>query len=141
MKKNGWGLRVELLFILLFIVCLIIAVIGLNRMGVIGGDLSSINVGNNKESIEVYYMLENDLVNIATNYVNDYYEGNYPEEEFDVRSSTIVNTGYMSKLKDSKGRECTGYVTVKQINSSLIYMPYIKCIKYKTEGYISNKDW
>ena len=52
MKKNGWGLRVELLFILLFIVCLIIAVIGLNRMGVIGGDLSSINVGNNKESIE-----------------------------------------------------------------------------------------
>ena len=36
MNKNGWGLRVELVIILLFLICLAIACIGLNRFGLLG---------------------------------------------------------------------------------------------------------
>ena len=38
MNKNGWGLRVELAFLLLFLICLLIATIGLHRMGLLGTD-------------------------------------------------------------------------------------------------------
>ena len=36
MNKNGWGLRVELAFILMFIICLVFSVIGINRFGLLG---------------------------------------------------------------------------------------------------------
>ena len=36
MNKNGWGLRVELFYILIFLFCLVVATIGLNRLGLLG---------------------------------------------------------------------------------------------------------
>lgn len=141
MKKNGWGLRTELLFILMFIVCLVVATIGLNRIGFIGGTFSAIDMFNGKDTKESYIMIENDLVKVAANYATEYYGGKYPEDEFTIRLTTLINTGYTSKLTDPKNRECSGYVDVKKVNSSLIYTPYIKCATYRTEGYKSNKDW
>ena len=38
MNKNGWGLRVELAFLLFFLICLLIATIGLHRMGLLGNN-------------------------------------------------------------------------------------------------------
>ena len=38
MNKNGWGLRVELMFILLFLICLVMATIGLNQLGLLGNE-------------------------------------------------------------------------------------------------------
>ena len=36
MNKNGWGLRAELLIILLFVICLAVACIGANKFGLLG---------------------------------------------------------------------------------------------------------
>ena len=45
MNKNGWGLRAELGFLLLFLICLLVSTIGLHELGMFGAkDTSSINI-------------------------------------------------------------------------------------------------
>ena len=53
MNKNGWGLRVELLYILMFLFCLVIATIGLNRLGLLGENPDAL-IKPDTEEKEVY---------------------------------------------------------------------------------------
>ena len=105
MNKNGWGLRAELGFLLLFLICLLVATIGLHKMGIFGVGNTNINVNENG-SFD-YGNLEN-KVTIAC---KKYYSSNYPNGSSDtiiMNLTTLKNTGYLSPIYDSLNRECKG---------------------------------
>ena len=134
MNKNGWGLRVELAFILLFVICIIISTIGLYRMGLLGsGENAYIDLGAGSRGLANYdyTLLENTVSNAAKNY---YYD-KYPSGAYDtviISVDTLKRTGYMNPIYDSRNRECSGYSKV--LNNGTI-VSYIKCSAYKTTGY------
>ncbi len=138
MNKHGWGLRKELLFILLFLMCLVVSTIGLNQMGLLDVNPNSISTVQSSGS---YSDMELKLVVGAKEYVNKYYGGDSIKDEINIKYFTLYYNNYMEKLVDSTGNECSGYVTVTNTNSVLIYKPYLKCNRYKTSGYESSKDW
>lgn len=135
MNKHGWGLRVELVIILLFLICLLISAIGLNRLGVLGENENSL-LKNNFD----YSNLENKLKESAKRYIKEYY-GEGITDVVIVRYNTLLNNGYISNLTDKYSKECSGYTEVIKASDTLIYYPYIKCSRYKTEGYEERKDW
>lgn len=141
MKRNGWGLRTELFIILIFLMCLVIAIIGLNKMGLIEGANSIINDNVKTNTEETYMLLEQKLIVSAKDYVNYYYGGAYIDDSIVVRYSSLYYNNYIEKITDNSSRDCSGYVIVKKIDSNLIYSPYLKCPGYKTSGYESSKDW
>ena len=138
MKRNGWGLRVELAFILMFLVCLVFATIMLNRLGLLGSDGYIDNIGSGSFSYET---LENKLEESAKDYVREFYNGDTSKDMVVIRYNTLYYNGYLSKLLDKNGNSCSGYVEVYKNSNSLIYFPYVKCKKYETNGYDDSKDW
>ena len=134
MKKNGWGLRAELGFILLFIFCLLIATVGLHKLGLIGGDNDAlINLGEYTTGTGNFdYQALEDKVTIAA---KKYYKDKYPYGSSDtviVSISTLKNNGYISGIYDSRNKECKGYAKILKTNNCI---SYIKCSVYKTSGY------
>ena len=131
MNKNGWGLRVELLFIIIFLICLIIATIGLKRMGMFGGNDNTYEQNNDNFS---YTRLESTLNDASKRYYQNHYEDNTTETT--IVSSTLISNGYMSTLKDGNGRVCSGYTkVVSNYSGGLVFTSYINCPNYKTVGY------
>lgn len=142
MNKNGWGLRMELVFILLFLICLVTAVIGLNKMGLLGNENGGINsTGSSTSDTTSYETLENKLVSAAKNYFNDYYDNTMNEDMIVVRLSTLHYNDYIEKITDSNGRECSGYVKIINVDGGIVYSSYLKCPKYTTSGYDGSNDW
>lgn len=136
MNKNGWGLRAELGFVLLFLVCILFSTIGLQKMGLFGGEESEWSRPNNTTGNYNYTSLENTVVNAARRY----YEAKYPSGLNDnvvVSVNTLKANGYMSPIYDSRNRECKGYA---MILSSGTVVSYIKCPLYKTPGYNSDYE-
>ncbi len=130
MNKNGWGLRVELMFIIIFLVCLLIATIGLKRMGMFGGDTSYEKPDDNFS----YVKLENSLNEASKRYYQNHYEDS--TTEVTIMSSTLISNGYISILKDENGRVCSGYTKVlSNYSGGLVFTSYINCPNYKTVGY------
>ncbi len=129
MNKNGWGLRAELGFLLLFLICLLVATIGLHKLGIFGN-------GEESGTIELvdksdYYDLEAKLNEASVNY----YNSNYPHGTSDtviVTVDTLKNNGYLTPLYDKFGRECKGYTKILKTGT---FVSYIRCTVYKTTGY------
>ena len=134
MNKNGWGLRAELGFILLFLVCLLIATIGLHRLGLLNDkDGAYIDLGEYTSGKGNYDY--SGLESTVTAAAKKYYKDNYPNGNSDtivVNISTLKNNGYLSPIYDSRHNECKGYA---RILSSGVCVSYIKCSAYKTSGY------
>ncbi len=135
-KKNGWGLRVELLFIAMFVVCILIAYIGLKSFGLIGGDKneSGTNTDNTDKSGFDYRQLELKAANAGKQYYLNNPQ-NMTGDEFIVSVTTLKGGGYLSSLTDGNNKECNGYVKLLKTGNQVAY---ISCPDYKTEGY--NKD-
>ena len=139
MNKNGWGLRVELAFVLLFVICIIISTIGLYRMGLIGsGDNAYIDLGAGTRGNGNfdYSSLENTVALAA----KKYYKEKYPygtDDTIIVNINTLKNKGYMSAIYDSRKKECKGYAKVLGNGTSVAY---IKCSLYQTVGYSENYE-
>ncbi len=130
MNKNGWGLRVELVFIILFLVCLLIAGIGLRKMGLFGEQ-----VPTNNTTRYSYIELENKMNEASKKYYQRNYNNNN-DNEVTIKSLTLVSSGYMSALVDENGDECGGYTkVVPNYSGGLIFTSYISCPNYKTAGY------
>lgn len=130
MNKYGWGLRAELAFILLFVVCLIISTIGLYQFGLLGENPNA-PMNNNMQTDFDYSALENELSSAARKYFKD----NYPygvDDTLIVKTSTLYSKGYLSELRDSRDKKCIGYVKILS-NSNIV--SYISCSRYKTSGY------
>lgn len=124
-----WGLRVELLFILIFVICLLISTVGLNRLGILG-DKSIFDDNVGKYS---YDRLEKMVSTAGLNYYND----RYYSDSIIVKTSTLTSSGYLSPLYDEDGRKCTGYAKVM---NSKVSVGYIKCFGYKTSEYDSSNE-
>ena len=137
MNKNGWGLRVELAFILLFVICIIIATIGLHKFGLLKNDsgVYTDSDGVVRDNINFdYNALEKRVTESAERYYNDKYDGH--SDTVVVSTTKLKSSGYLSGLEDYKGRECKGYAMVLA-NGNIV--SYIKCGMYKTIGY--NEDY
>ena len=143
MKKNGWGLRVELLFIILFVVCILFAFIGLHGFGLFGGnenddegkvnnpDSGSNNNNNNNNNSGFNYK---ELEQKAADAGKQYYENNKENITDDeiVTFLALTSGGYLQTLSDEDNKECTGYVILLKNGNQVAY---VNCPKYKTEGY------
>ena len=134
MNKNGWGLRAELGFLLLFLICILIATIGLHSLGLTRDkegayvDLSEYTKGNGTYD---YNGLELRVADAAKRY----YLNRYPNGTTDtviISINTLKTTGYMSSIYDSRNKECKGYAKVLRTGNSV---GYIKCSTYTTTWY------
>ena len=130
-KKNGWGLRFELVFIMIFLICLLITTIYLNKMGLLGN--------SNKNTESKAYFSYNALENRLNESTKRYYQNTYDEyysTNITIRSYTLISSGYMSELLDEDGNKCSGYTTVKHTSDGNEFKSYVNCPKYKTVGYM-----
>lgn len=135
-NKNGWGLTVEIMFLMIFLLCLFIAIIGIKKFGLFGGKETTVEIKIDSS------IIEKKLVNAGKKYVNERYDNIIDEEMLILRVSHLKKNKYINTLKDNNGASCSGYVEVyKDSASNIMYLPYIKCKSYTTEGYDSRKDW
>ena len=121
MNKHGWGLRAELAFLLLFLICILISTIGLHKLGLLAGQ----NPENGTQSTITYDFdeLERRVVVAAKNYYND----KYPAGTIDtivVSVDTLKANGYLSPIYDNKNKECKGYAKILKSGNCV---SYIKC--------------
>lgn len=136
MNKNGWGLRVELVIILLFLICLAMACIGLNKFGLLGKNDDPIIKEPTTENVKLYYEGLEDKLRVAT---REYYNAKYNDNNEDIviiNLTTLYNSGYISKLYDKNNKECNGYSKVINSGDSSTIISYIRCeSNYVTAGY------
>ena len=125
MNKHGWGLRAELAFVLLFLICLVISTIGLYRLGLL----------KNARGIYDDDSLERQVVNAAERYFNDNYSD--VSDTVVVTTTTLKAKGYLNPIYDNRNRECSGYAVMLK-NKNIV--SYIKCGFYKTAGYSENYE-
>lgn len=127
MNKHGWGLRIELAFVLLFIVCILVSTILLHRMHIFGNNDNYDYSGGNYN----YGALEASVVNAAKRYYNEKYYGT-SSDTIIVNVNTLKNSGYLNPIYDSRNNECNGYAMILNTGTSVAY---IRCSNYKTIGY------
>ena len=105
-----------------FIICIILLVCLL-----ISGYYCFILFGAiNEEEGNDYIKLETKLSKATLKYNKKY---GYEDEV--ISSDTLKKLGFLKDLKDIYGDECQGYIKI----DNLIYIPYVKCNEYQTEGY------
>jgi hypothetical protein len=123
--KGKLGLRKELAIVIMFFVCILMAVYGLKTLGLI-----------DDEDVSSYKNLENKLTSAAIDYYNNRYTLTTGDTMI-ITYRTLYNNGYIGKLIDSKGRECSGYAKI--VNGS-VGVSYINCPGYKSNGYVSDYE-
>ena len=150
-NKNGWSLATEIMFIIIFMICLLISIFYLNKMGLLGNDAVD-NFNKAKTDVKTiltegkdttYQDIEDTLLFGAKRYV----KRNYDDLGVDIliiTSSKLIDANYLDKEElsdpDKLGNYCSGYVEVEEVNNKYIYSPYISCLKYTTKGYIKRRD-
>ena len=135
MNKNGWGLRVELAFLLLFLICLLISTIGLHRMGLVGNDSPGVEEDFSQYTSGSGNYSYDELENKVSEAARRYYYDKYPSGSIDtivVSVKTLKYNGYLSPIYDKRNKECSGY---SKILTSGTVVSYVKCSAYKTTGY------
>ena len=134
MNKNGWGLKAELAFVILFLICILASTIGLYSLGLIGGNNSVFREGSEAINYD-YDALERSVTQAANSYYQDKYIAS--DDTVVITTNTLKNNGYLGALTDPRGKECKGYAIVLQTGS---IVSYIKCSVYKTAGYSENYE-
>lgn len=144
LNNNGWGLVTFLIFILIFIFCLIFSAIGFRYLGLLDEDWHFVDfseIARVKEETENRYkILEERMTNATKKYINDFYNNDLGIDTLNIKVSTLKDNGYIDNFTDSKDRECTGYTSVFKENAAIQYVPYLKCKRYTTKGYEKRKD-
>lgn len=137
MNKNGWGLRIELAFLILFLVCLLIATLGLHSMGLLGNDGGVYqDDGYINDNVNFDYdSLEKEVTSAANEYYKDAYNSDI-DDTLIVTVDKLKNEGYLGDVTDSRGRNCKGYSMIMKSGN---IVSYIRCSFYKTVGY--NEDY
>ena len=152
LNKNGWGFLEFFCFLVVFVVCLVGAFKGLQKLGLLDENNQFINNKNNSSSTNnkkdeeekpkvSYKELQENMVEAAKKYISDNYNNQLGLDTLNIRVSQLKNTGLLKKLEDNEGRDCSGYVSVSvDASGENLYMPYLKCKDYVTEGYEERKD-
>lgn len=136
MNNKGWSLNEFLAIAGVITFSLILAVI---LYDVKVKKIVDNNPNNNGEKIVQTYSyqeIENDLVEAAMEYMSKDKDLNKIKEE-KIEIETLINKGFLKKIYDPNysNYECDGYVIFTREKTTYSYSPYIKCKKYKTEGY------
>ena len=132
MNKHGWGLRAELGFLLLFLVCILISTIGLHKFGLLINQAPYDDGFGSSSSINFDFdSLERKVVVAAKNYYNDRYPSG-TSDAIVVSVDTLKANGYLSPIYDNRNQECRGYAKILKTGNCV---SYIKCSTYKTVGY------
>ena len=145
MNRNGWTLVGELVAILIAVVLLVYVIYGLNRMGLVR-DMDEA-VPRIKPDLIIsgknvnYDSVENSLIEATKKYVLYQYNNEFVDNMIVVRVSHLVKNGYMSTIRDSNNKVCSGYVKVIRGELELSYIPYLKCSEYVSNGYEEEYDW
>ena len=145
MNKKGWTLVGELVVFLIAIIFLIYSIYGLYRLGFVE-DIDKAIPGAKPQLIingksTNYDNVEANLIDATKKYVFDKYNNDFSGETIIVRVSTLVESGYISTIRDSKNKKCSGYVKVNKGLNGLTYKPYLKCSSYISVGYENDYDW
>lgn len=144
-NKNGWGFIEFIAFLIIFIICLIIAGMGLRRLGLLDDNFQMSNPNTEtqeKEKVTNYVKLEKEAMNKTKEYIKDFYDNKLGLDTLNIKISQLVDNGYLEDdLRDANNKKCSGYVSVYVNDSGKIeYIPYIKCPEYQTAGYEERKD-
>ena len=145
MNKKGWTLVGELVVFLIAIIFLIYSIYGLYRLGFVE-DIDKAVPGAKPQLIingksTSYANVEANLIEATKRYVYDKYDNSFSGDTIIVRVSTLVESGYISTVRDNKNRKCSGYVKVSKNINYLDYKPYLKCSSYISVGYENDYDW
>lgn len=167
--KKGWSLKTELIWLSVFVFCLIVAFIGIYRIGflsslndILNPDYVNVkkidktvngNYGSttNKNTVKTsndstmsssfsYKSLEDKLSESAKNYIAEVYNEDIGLDTLIIKVSRLKENGYLSNFYDKNSVPCSGYVSVYKENETIKYDPYIKCYSYTTSGYIERRD-
>ena len=84
-----------------------------------------------------YKKLENKLVEITKTYTATDFNFPINTEEIIITYNELKNAGLIKKL-EVEGQKCDGYV-IMTFNNVTEYKGYVKCDKYKTHNFDSNK--
>ncbi len=150
-NKNGWGIVEAIIFIIIFIICLLFSFWGLRRLGLVDENLQFYPLDKKNEAKEEkkeekeekkfsYQDLETKMTQATKKYISDFYDNELGLDTLNIRVSQLIDNGYLKELKDDKKKNCSGYVSVYVLNDETIYEPYLKCKKYETKGYQERKD-
>ena len=140
LNKKGWGFWTFLLFLLIFIICLLFSAWGLRKLGFLDEEWHFVNLNDffsgNVVSFD-YSTLEKKMLDAAEDYVKGEYDGKLPAGTLNITVKTLLEKNYLDDLKDGKDRDCSGYVSVSQSEG---YSSFLKCKRYTTSGYEKRKD-
>lgn len=124
LDKNGWGTMEMLLLSGGLLLALIVAIFFISQLyGSLGGAIG------NKQYID----LENSLEEAANRYIED--KNVAVNGEYKISYETLNSNGYITRLKDIDGNDCTGYVRITNVDSINHYAAYISCKNYQTLNY------
>ncbi len=150
LNKNGWGFGAFFAFLIVFILCLLISMWGLQKFGLLDDNFhffdGNSNTNNKKEEekkpIVSYPSLVEKMENATKKYIEKYYENKLGVDTLYIRVSQLKSEGLLDNLKDTDGNDCSGYVAVYLDSEEKIeYDGYLKCKKYKSTGYEERKDY
>ncbi len=145
MNKKGWTLVGELVVFLIIVIGLIYAVYGLGVLGLIrNSDKPTPGVKPQliiSGRIVNYEVVEENLIEATRNYVYQKYNDSFNGDTIIVRVNTLIESGYISTIRDNKNKKCSGYVKVNKNDYNLEYKPYLKCSNYISVGYENDYDW
>ena len=139
-NNRGMAMKDILMVVVVMVVAIIVTMFMYNR------NFKTLFEGDTeKESIpEIdyeYEKAEDTLKNAAKKYYNDNFSkdkvGEIPSMTISLK--TLQDKDYIDSL-EANDKTCTGYVTIKNNNNTTSYNSYVKCGKYKTEGYNSGGD-
>lgn len=144
-SKHGWGIATEIIFIFMFICCLLYAVFYMNKLGMLNAE--QYHKDEQKEEYEnnsvdtTYEDIEDDLKAAARLYINKEY-GVVGRDTLIITHAKLKDFGYIDDIKDPdrSSSTCSGYVEIERIDGETSYYPYINCYKYHTDGYVKRKD-
>lgn len=145
LNNNGWTVITVIVILLFFVLCLIIAFLGIEKLGLLRKpmDLYYTEVVAEEPYVKnfSYFDLENTLESSTKKYFNDVYNNEIYKDTIIINASTLKKNGYLDNFVDDKNNSCSGYTEVfmNSINE-IEYYAYIKCDNYKTEGYLERKD-
>lgn len=145
MNKKGWTLVGELFVFLIAIIFLIYSIYGLYRLGFVKSVDKAIPGAKPQLIISGrivnYESVESNLVNATKRYVFDKHNNSFNSDVIVVRVNTLIEYGYISTIRDSRNKKCSGYVKVYKNGSNLSYYPYLNCSTYTSIGYEKDYDF
>lgn len=136
MNNYGYSYKEYLGFLVGILIALFITMVMYNRTF---GQLFDSSI-----SSDSYQSIENDLIEVAHNYTDNYYYKILENGDSDyVTIKTLKDEKIIKKVTDLQNRkvECSGYVYFYKEKGTTFYKPYIKCgDNYQTAGYDKAND-